>query len=254
MPVSNDPNELIRHKWISETYQLLKTILPPKAVDTPEELAQLSQFVVNIVNFRDPDGTMTHFLNPDVIVVLGKVTTYPATAAGTTPTTLDYNVTPPTHAANTYIPLDQYGMEYNPIAINETLAYSFLRFSSSTPTPTNRFFVELVNTLTKSATGAAATLDLTNWDIVITADDPVSRPDPFTGQLLPISVGQLPLPDPAGCRTIHRRHTFKSGTMRHVDPHRDGRPFLLRDRQRHRPTPPVKVSCRPLTQTPESGL
>ena len=30
-------------------------------------------------------------------------------------------------------------------------------------------------------------LSLANYDLVMTADDPVSRPDPFTGQLLPIS-------------------------------------------------------------------
>ena len=29
-------------------------------------------------------------------------------------------------------------------------------------------------------------LSLANYDMVMTADDPVSRPDPFTGQLLPI--------------------------------------------------------------------
>ena len=29
-------------------------------------------------------------------------------------------------------------------------------------------------------------LTLANYDLVVTADDPVSRPDPFTGQLLPI--------------------------------------------------------------------
>ena len=55
LPVSNDPNEPIRQKWISDTYQLLKVILPPDSVDTPEELAQLSQFVINIIDFRDPD-------------------------------------------------------------------------------------------------------------------------------------------------------------------------------------------------------
>ena len=46
----------------------LKSILPPKAVDTPEELAQLSQFVINIIDFRDPDCTMTHWVNPDVVL------------------------------------------------------------------------------------------------------------------------------------------------------------------------------------------
>jgi hypothetical protein len=71
LPVSNDPDEPIRHKWITETYQLLKWILPPRAVDTPEELAQLSQFVINIVDFRDPDCTMTHWQNPDVVLVPG---------------------------------------------------------------------------------------------------------------------------------------------------------------------------------------
>ena len=119
LPVSNDPNEPIRQKWISDAYQLLKYVLPPKAVDTPDELAELSQFLVNVIDFRDPDCTMTHFRNPDVKVVLGSI-------AGTV-----YN---PTYlapigaiipATNTAIPLDQYGMEYNPIAINEALAFSF---------------------------------------------------------------------------------------------------------------------------------
>ena len=65
LPVSNDPNEPVRQKWISDTYQTLKAILPPRAVDTAEELAQLSQYVINIVDFRDTDATMTHWQNPD---------------------------------------------------------------------------------------------------------------------------------------------------------------------------------------------
>ena len=56
-------------------------------------------------------------------------------------------------------------MEYSPVAINEVLAYSFLRkykdSSDSTGNasgyPTNRFFVELVNTLTESAGTGAST-------------------------------------------------------------------------------------------------
>ena len=71
LPVSNDPDEPIRQKWITDTYQLLKWILPPRAVDTPEELAQLSQFVINIIDFRDPDCTMTHWQNPDVLLRAG---------------------------------------------------------------------------------------------------------------------------------------------------------------------------------------
>ena len=182
-------------------------MLPPKAVDTPDELAELSQFLVNVIDFRDPDCTMTHFRNPDVKVVLGSI-------AGTvyTPTYLA-PINPPGNAipaGATAIPLDQYGMEYNPIAINEALAYSF---QSATNTQTNRFYVELVNTLSQTALGLlpandfgtgitnppdVSTLDLSlaNYDMVMTADDPVSRPDPFTGQLLPIQsanyYGQLP--------------------------------------------------------------
>ena len=45
-------------------------VLPPLAVDTPEELAQLSQFVINIIDFRDPDCTMTHWQNPDVTMAV----------------------------------------------------------------------------------------------------------------------------------------------------------------------------------------
>ena len=68
LPVSNDPDELVRKKWISDTYQTLKAILPPRAVDTAEELAQLSQYVINIIDFRDTDATMTHWRNPDVFL------------------------------------------------------------------------------------------------------------------------------------------------------------------------------------------
>ena len=79
LPVSNDPNEAVRKKWINDTYYMLKAILPPLAVDSPEELAQLSQFVINIIDFRDPDATMTHWVNPDVSMVVWNGTT------GTTP-------------------------------------------------------------------------------------------------------------------------------------------------------------------------
>ena len=56
--------------------------------------------------------------------------------------------------------LDQYGMEYNPVAINEAIAYpvSIRIFTAAggTPTSLNRFFIELVNTLTQSASRPAA--------------------------------------------------------------------------------------------------
>ena len=187
----------------------MKSVLPPKAVDTPDELAELSQFLVNVIDFRDPDCTMTHFRNPDVKVVLGTI------SGGTTPTyqpTYLALIDATIPAASTAIPLDQYGMEYNPVAINEALAYSFAISSGSGES--NRFFVELVNTLSQSALGllpandfgagitnppdvSILDLSLANYDLVMTADDPVSRPDPFTGQLLPISsanyYAQLPL-------------------------------------------------------------
>lgn len=74
-PVSNRYDEPIRQKWVSETYAMLKATLPPKAVDTPIELAQLSQYLVNVVDFRDPDCTMTRFVNPDVIYAPPDATT-----------------------------------------------------------------------------------------------------------------------------------------------------------------------------------
>ena len=198
LPVSNDPDEAIRHKWISETYQTLKAVLPPRAVDTAEELVQLSQYVINIIDFRDTDATMTHWRNQDVFLRPG--------TAGANPFPVLATVKLPTDS-----PLDQYGMEYNPIAINEVLAYSFI----STPN-TNRFYIELANLLTSpelgpasatpeglgTGTNNASVLDLAGfqsagatppptpwdggcWDIVFTADDPMSRPDPVLGQLQP---------------------------------------------------------------------
>ena len=84
LPVSNSPIEPVRQKWIRETYQLLKAILPPKAIDTPEELAQLSQFVVNIIDFRDPDCTTTKFVNTDIVESPSRPLTTQATLAFST--------------------------------------------------------------------------------------------------------------------------------------------------------------------------
>ena len=205
LPVSNDPDEPIRKKWIAETYQLLKWVLPPRAVDTPEELAQLSQFVINIIDFRDPDGTMTHWQNPDVVLVPGQA----ANPSGSAPT----SATAPTLALSSSgpagaIPLDQYGMEYNPVALNEVLAFSYAYYQTGS-SQANRFFVELVNTLSQSsfaalpppATGSnppdPSILDLGGlpytpgdpysggcWDLVFTDDTPNSRPDPYRGELV----------------------------------------------------------------------
>ena len=99
-------------------------------------------------------------------------------------------------------------MEYNPVAINEALAYSFTTLVGGGSTQSNRFLIELVNTLTmpeiSSPPTPPATAHVTNasvlnlggfqytagdpysggsWDIVFTGDDPYSRPDPYRGEL-----------------------------------------------------------------------
>ena len=73
--------------------------------------------------------------------------------------------TPPSACApidGSSVLLDQYGMEYNPVAINEVLAYGFQSRRTADPKSaqyTNRFFIELVNTLTASYN---PTFDYTN--------------------------------------------------------------------------------------------
>jgi large repetitive protein len=208
LPVSNDPNEPVRQKWINETYYLLKAILPPKAVDTAEELAQLSQYVINIVDFRDTDCTMTHWQNPDVAIAGVPV----AGATVAVPTTAVTLVFAGAAGFTNLQPLDQWGMEYNPVAINEVLAYSFLYNTATTGTGAraNRFFIELVNTQTAPEISAATAAGFNPgvnlggfvyntpsaggvidpypgapWDIIFTGDDPYSRPDPYRGQLVP---------------------------------------------------------------------
>jgi hypothetical protein len=181
LPVSNLSDEPIRLKWIRETYDLLKAVLPPRAVDTPLELAQLSQFVINLVDYRDSDATMTRFVNPDVAA-------FPVAAEPGDPPQIFHPPTlafaDPPGSGN----LVQFGMEYTPVAINEVLSYSFTykntSGSSPTATPVNRLFVELVNTLTEASVGTTASqLDLSGWKMIILPDDPRGRPDPVTGQI-----------------------------------------------------------------------
>ncbi|MGO9597590.1 MAG: hypothetical protein ACLP7Q_06170 [Isosphaeraceae bacterium] len=216
LPVSNDPNEPVRQKWITDTYNMLKAILPPKAVDTAEELAQLSQFVINIIDYRDPDATMTHWRNPDILF-------RPSATSTTSPIVVLAPGNP------TDIPVDQYGMEYNPIAINEVLGYSFQGSSSQI----SKLFIELVNTLTSPELGTPTTSGLGNgsnnasvldlagfqsggtpapttpwdggcWDLVFTDDLPQSRPDPISGQLQPGGhfFGLIPLSSTAAVGAI----------------------------------------------------
>ena len=100
-------------------------------------------------------------------------------------------------------------MEYNPVALNEVLAFSYAYYQG-VGSQANRFFVELVNTLTQSAFAARSQspggtnppdpsiLDLRGfqytpgddpysggcWDLVFTEDTPNSRPDPYRGELV----------------------------------------------------------------------
>ena len=215
LPISNDPAEPVRQKWCRETYQLLKAILPPASVDTPEELAALSQFVVNIIDFRDTDCTMTRFVNTDLMVT--DVLTKQASNTQTDPLDLTWTVSPggvqfadpdTTKTQHAIIPsgnfpydpslyspdmvtpfLVQHGMEYNPIAINEVLAYQ-APYSSATNVPGvyQAMFVELVNTLTEelnnTGTSNASAISLEGWDIIIAPDDfGWGRPDPISGDV-----------------------------------------------------------------------
>ncbi|WP_435017121.1 hypothetical protein TA3x_004714 [Tundrisphaera sp. TA3] len=205
LPISSDPAEPIRQKWIRETYQLLKAILPPQSVDTPEELAALSQYVVNIIDFRDPDCTSTRFVNTDIETIPATDTTHagvrfarpadPMLRPGEKdpafpydPSLFELNVRPDPADPLEFRPqtrfVVQHGMEYSPVAINEVLAYSTRYDASGTDTDNNRLYIELVNTLTDHQGGNASDIDLRGWDIVVTPDAyGWGRPDPITGDV-----------------------------------------------------------------------
>ena len=102
----------------------------PTPVDTAEELAQLSQFVINIVDFRDPDCTMTHWVNPDVVIVPGTAGNAPSRHRPREHPRL-YLTTTKLATVTVAYALDQYGMEYNPVAINEALAYTFAYYNGT---------------------------------------------------------------------------------------------------------------------------
>jgi hypothetical protein len=213
LPASKDPREITRLKWISETYATLKVVLPPKAVDTPLELAQLGQYVVNIIDFRDPDDTVTIWQNPDVRL------TAPTTGAVAPATDQPYPV-PSTDPLGVN-PLVHYGMEHPPVAINEVLAYNFRRQVGTAAVQEPRFYMELVNLLTRdkglntsdqtpptvpSVEGTASNLRLAGWDIVITREETgktaAARPSPITGQLpFPFRAPTGTVPEPPGTNT-----------------------------------------------------
>ena len=218
LPHSYNPFEPVRQKWITETYETLKLILPPQALDTPQEVAKLGQFVVNIVDFRDPDNAITIWQNPDIVH-------RPARLVG------GVNIPPSIHLeyqadgnpdANFILDEDgdgnldedgdglvdnrltHYGMEFQPVALNEVLGFQS-KFgdpaSSGTATTQNYkanvLMIELVNTLTAAGHGSTASnLDLQGWDFILVREDAAAvvtgtdsynppafvRPDPITGQ------------------------------------------------------------------------
>ncbi len=237
LPISNDPAEPIRQKWVRETYQFLKAILPPASVDTPEELAALSQFVVNIIDFRDPDCSMTRFVNTDLIVtdVLTRTASNAQKTAAMSTMDTTWNVSPAgvrfatgadvlpvgrfPYDPSIYSPdattpfLVQHGMEYNPIALNEVFAFQS-QYSDTTKTPavpgTNQaLFIELVNTLTEeqnnqynpnnpTAPANASAILMAGWDIVLTPDNyGWGRPDPISGDVNSIAYPPKLPGDPA---------------------------------------------------------
>ncbi len=232
LPISNDPAEPIRQKWCRETYQMLKAILPPASVDTAEELAALSQFVVNVIDFRDPDCTMTRFVNTDLEVtdVLTKQL-YPQLGTSAGVPTLDptWSVSPSgvrftqTPIPGGHFPYDpsiynpdatsnylvQHGMENNPLVINEAMAYTAManQTAGGNLVSYQAMFIELVNMLTDSQnannTGNnSSSLSLSGWDIVVLPDNyGWGRPDPITGNLNPV-VDLGFTPDPAGDATM----------------------------------------------------
>ena len=206
LPVSNDPDEPIRQKWITETYQLLKWILPPRAVDTPEELAQLSQFVINIIDFRDPDCTMTHWMNPDVVLVPGQ----PANPSGNPPTP----ATAPTLALASSSPAERHppgpvrdGVQPGRPQRGARVLVCVLPGQRLAGQPVLRRAGQHADAVVlrgPAAAGAGSTnppdpsiLDLGGfqytagdpysggcWDLVFTDDTPNSRPDPYRGELV----------------------------------------------------------------------
>ena len=236
LPHSYNPFEPVRQKWISETYQALKLVLPPHAIDTPQELAKLGQFAVNIVDFRDPDNAITIWDNPDVRHL--PAFRLDGTGDGDIDDPGDYDLPPSIHLAyradgtvDPYYnydidgdgnpddaPLRHYGMEYQPVALNEVLAFQFNyadknKGGADRNSRANRLYIELVNMLSSTATGVPAAapgdppapddatdLDLQGWDFVMVKEDPNQtfaatdpsfdpvyvRPDPTTGQLPPV--------------------------------------------------------------------
>src|SRR5690606_21191936 len=114
--------------------------------------------------FRDPDNTITIWENPDVVHrPARRVNGRDLPPSIHLPYRADGSPDPD-YAAGT--PLVHYGMEYQPVALNEVLGF---RLNYAKPnvsgagdhnTPGTVLYIELVNMLTEDATGNASDLDL----------------------------------------------------------------------------------------------
>jgi len=154
----------------------MKSVLaPPDGASLDAgQLAAIGQYAVNVVDFRDPDATMTRFVNYDLTVLAGNSLPAPVPPASTQPDDVRKISDPAVD-----VPLVQWGMEYNPIAISEVLGYQFTSRKPTGAVPevvVPRLFVELVNTLTenhgRTGAGTASDLNLQGWGFIITQDDP----------------------------------------------------------------------------------
>lgn len=201
--------EPTRLKWLRETYQLMLRVLPPKAVDTALEKAQLAQYLVNMIDFRDPDGVMTLFTAIDPNTGTLGHGLYETIATPGAPSVVVEGV-PPLYAApaNTK-PLNLWGMEFQPVALNEVLAYEFKFWGpdgKGAEANHRRLFIELVNTLTASNLNGGqvgqwdpSDQNMQGWDFIVAQDtdqtgtpDATGRPSPITGQV-PTDASGVPL-------------------------------------------------------------
>ena len=189
-------------------------------------------------------------------------------------------------------------MEYNPVALNEVLAFSYVYSTTGAPgsgTRANRFFVELVNTQTSPelsttvfnaptaptpGNGFLPVLDLggfvytpppaagaasdpysgASWDIIFTADDPYSRPDPYRGQLVPYGniYAATPLsqytfnPPAAGVSTTYPNHGIAGATPPGTTT--DGYNVMLQPLDQQGAIPPPIAASSPQTSASNPAL
>ena len=163
--------------------------------------------MINIIDFRDPDCTMTHWQNPDVTAACRD---RPAHALGPVLMPSDGPTAGPGRRRTRPTPSPWTSTAWSTTRSPSTrCSRSLTRTTRASARQANRFFVELVNTLTQSAFAALppspgganppdpSILDLGGfqytpgdpysggcWDLVFTDDTPNSRPDPYRGELV----------------------------------------------------------------------